>query len=84
MHTFSIEYNYYFELFVNFQISIRFTTENVIQCTFSIEPGCFNKQHESEFLEAGKTLFAPSLLVGLKFLAVPILPEWVIDNIPIP
>lgn len=54
-----------------------------MKCTFSIEPDCFNAQNESEFLKAGKTLFAPSLLVGLKFLAVPVLPKWMIDMIPV-
>lgn len=64
------------------QLSVRFTTENVIKCTFSIDPGCFDKNEQSEFLKAGETLFSPSILVALKFLLVPILPEWLIDYIP--
>lgn len=65
------------------QISVRFTTENVIKCTFSIDPGCFNKEQESEFLIEGKKLFAPSTLVALKFLANPLLPIWAMDLIPV-
>ncbi|XP_055306508.1 probable cytochrome P450 6a13 [Sitodiplosis mosellana] len=65
-------------------ISVRFTTENVIKCTFSIDPGCFNKEQESEFLEAGKRLFAPSFMAALKFLSIPLLPQWALDLIPVP
>ncbi|XP_031635618.1 cytochrome P450 6B1-like [Contarinia nasturtii] len=65
-------------------IAVRFTTENVIKCTFSINPGCFDKNVESEFLKIGKTLFEPSFWVGMKFLVHPILPQWALDLIPIP
>lgn len=67
-----------------FQLGLRFTTENVVKCVFSIDAGCFNKKTESEFLDIGKSIFAPSFLVGLKFLAMPILPQWAMELIPVP
>ncbi|XP_031625910.1 cytochrome P450 9e2-like [Contarinia nasturtii] len=65
-------------------LSTRFTTENVIKTAFSIDPGCFEKDEQSEFLKVGKDLFAPSFLVGLKFLAIPFLPKWAFELIPVP
>lgn len=65
-------------------LSLRFTTENVIKCSFSIEPGCFDKENESEFVAMGKAMFAPSFWIGLKFLLMPLIPNWAIDYIPVP
>lgn len=56
----------------------------MIKSTFSIEPGCFDIDNESEFLKAGKALFEPSFVVGLKFLSIPFLSKWAADLIPIP
>lgn len=67
-----------------FQLCLRFTAENVVRSTFSIDPKCFNKENESDFLKAVKTLFAPSFLAGLKFLLLPILPVWALDYFPVP
>ncbi|XP_055325952.1 probable cytochrome P450 6a13 [Sitodiplosis mosellana] len=64
------------------EISVQFTTENVIKCTFSIDPGCFNKEQESEFLKAGKKVYTPSSLVALKFLSLEFMPKWAMDIIP--
>lgn len=56
----------------------------MVKCVFSIDAGCFNKQIESEFLDIGKSIYETSFLVGLKFLAMPILPQWAIELIPVP
>lgn len=63
---------------------MRFTTENVIKSAFTIEPDCFNKENKSEFLKIGDALFTPTFLLGVKFFAMPILPEWAMDYIPAP
>ncbi|XP_055303189.1 cytochrome P450 6B1-like [Sitodiplosis mosellana] len=64
-------------------VSTRFTTENVIKSTFSIEPKCFENGEQNEFLTAGKQIFEPSFLAGLKFLAIPFLPKWAFELIPV-
>lgn len=63
-------------------LSLRFTTQNVIKCTFSIDPKCFDRKIESEFMEMGREMFAPSLLVGIKSLIVLFAPKWAVDFIP--
>lgn len=55
----------------------------MIKCAFSIEPGCFKKEGENEFMNVPK-LFIPSLLSGLKNLAIFFLPQWIIEHIPVP
>lgn len=65
------------------QLCVRFTTENVIKCAFSIDARCFDIEKESEFLALGKSIFAPTLLAGLKFFLMPVLPEWALDMMPI-
>lgn len=32
-------------------LSLRFTTQNVIKCALSIDPKCFDRNIESEFME---------------------------------
>lgn len=71
-------------IFIDSQLCLQFTTENVIKCAFGIEPGCFDKEKESEFVAMGKSLFDPSFLVGIKFLLMIILPDWALEWIPIP
>lgn len=56
----------------------------MIKCLFSSDADCFNKHTESGFLDIGKSIYAPSFLVGLKFLAMPILPQWAMELIPVP
>lgn len=63
---------------------MRFTTQNLAKCAFSIDPGCFNDKEESEFVIMLRELFEPSFWVGLKFLSWPIMPTWAMDLIPIP
>lgn len=63
---------------------MRFTIQNSVKCSFSIDPDCFNKEVESEFMEKIKELFEPSFWVGLKFLLWPIVPKWAVDFVPIP
>lgn len=64
-------------------LSLRFTTQNVIKCAFSIDPKCFDPKTESEFMEMGRELFAPSLLVGIKSWKRRIASKWAIDFIPL-
>lgn len=64
-------------------LSLRVTTQNVIKCAFSIDPKCFDRKIESEFMEMGRELFAPSLLTGIKSLKKRIAPKWAIDFIPL-
>lgn len=54
-----------------------------MKCAFGIDADSFNREQNSKYLEIGEKMFAPSLLVGLKFLAIPILPRWVLDLIPV-
>lgn len=68
---------------IHLQLCLKFTTENVIKCAFSIDSGCFNKEEESEFIAMGKAMFEPSFWAGLKFLLMPVLPGWALDLIPI-
>lgn len=65
------------------ELSLRFTTQSVIKCAFSIDPKCFDNTNESEFLVMGRKLFAPSLLMGLKGLILLFTPKWAIDFIPL-
>ncbi|XP_031632668.1 probable cytochrome P450 6a13 [Contarinia nasturtii] len=65
-------------------LSMRFITQNVMKCAFSIDADSFNKDHDSEFLLLLKEIFDPSLLVGLKFLAWPHLSQTVADLLPFP
>lgn len=65
-------------------LALRFTTANVIKCIFSIDAGCFKKHEESEFLECGRNLFAPSFLAGFKFILIRVLPTWIVNLIPAP
>lgn len=65
-------------------LATRFTMQNVIRCTYSVDAECFEKSHLSEFLVGNRKLFEPSFLVGLKFMAMPILPRWILNLIPIP
>lgn len=64
-------------------LSVRFTTQNVIQCGFSIDPKCFDKENDSEFLQINRELFTPTLLVGLKFMAFFFFPQWAVEWIPV-
>lgn len=70
--------------FIGKQLAIRFTTQNVIKCSFSIDPKCFDSKNESEFLLMGREMFKPSFLVGLKFMSSFLLPEFVTNLLPIP
>jgi len=47
-------------------ICSRYTTETMLRCTFSINGGSFEKQ--SEFLDAGKAVFNPDPITGLKLM----------------
>ena len=55
----------------------------MVKSTFSIEPGCFKKEEENEFLKAGEDVFKPTFWIGLKFLSMPLLPKWAFDLIPV-
>lgn len=63
-------------------LSAKYTTQNVIKCGFSIDAKCF-ESGTSEFREIGRKIFEPSFANGLKYMLLPILPEWIIRNIPI-
>ncbi|XP_055306859.1 probable cytochrome P450 6a13, partial [Sitodiplosis mosellana] len=65
-------------------LAMRFAVQNLVKCAFSIDPLCFNKETESEFMSNVKELFEPSFWAGLKFLVWPIVPKWAVDFIPIP
>lgn len=54
-----------------------------MKCAFGIDADSFNKEKNSKYLEVGVKMFSPSLLVGLKFLAIPILPRWILNLIPV-
>lgn len=66
------------------RLSIRFTTQNVIKCSFSIDPKCFDNENESEFLVMGREMFQPSFWVGLKFMSSFLLPHFFVNILPIP
>jgi cytochrome P450 len=42
-------------------LAARFTTENVISVSFSIEANCFSDAKKNEFREMGKAIFQPAL-----------------------
>jgi len=63
-------------------ISAKYTTQNVIKCGFSMDAKCF-EDGKSEFREIGKKWFTPSFLSALKFMLYPVLPSWLLQNIPI-
>lgn len=65
------------------QLSAKFTTENVIKCSFSMNANCFEDE-PSEFRQIGKELFQPSPLLTLKIILITVLPEWVPKLIPVP
>ncbi|KAG4080258.1 hypothetical protein HA402_010750 [Bradysia odoriphaga] len=53
-------------------ICSRFTTENMLRCTFSIDGKSFERQ--SEFLDLGKSVFNPDIITGLKSMAAFFIP----------
>lgn len=65
-------------------LAIRFTTQNVIKCSFSIDPKCFDNENESEFLVMGREMFEPSFWVGMKFMSSFLLPHFITNFLPIP
>lgn len=67
-----------------FQLTYRFTVQNVLLCGYSIDAQCFDHNKTSEFVTAGRKMFEGTFWAGLKFMAFPILPNWLLDLIPIP
>lgn len=66
------------------ELCLRFTTENLIESTFSIDGRCFGDKGESEFVTALKTMVKrPSILVMLKFFLSMLIPKWISDYVPI-
>ncbi|XP_058055233.1 cytochrome P450 6a2-like [Anopheles bellator] len=64
------------------EISARFTTQNVVACTFGIDGDCFG-EHESEFRLMGRRAFQASHLASVKMMLgffMPTLANW----IPVP
>lgn len=57
-------------------------TQNVIRTTFSIDSFSFNKNRESEFMKINE-LFEPALFDNVKFLGASLLPQWLLDILPI-
>lgn len=57
----------------------RFTTQNMFKCSFSIEPRCFEINHDSEYLAAFQKMFAPTLQHGLKWVFCLFFPGWMMD-----
>ncbi|XP_053671080.1 cytochrome P450 6a8-like [Anopheles nili] len=64
------------------EIAARFTTQNVVACTFSIDGDCF-ADSESEFRRMGKRVFETSLPATIKTMMAVFLPA-VATLIPVP
>lgn len=66
-------------------MSLRFTTQNVIKCLFSVDAQCFDRNvKENEFLSVIKQLFSPSFFTAIKHISVFMMPQWFIERLPIP
>lgn len=52
----------------------KYTTENVVNCSFGIEAKCFQNLN-SEFREMGRKITQPSLIMGVKHLILMIMPS---------
>lgn len=65
------------------ELAVRFTQQNVIKCSLSVDAKSFDRQNDSEFLVMGRKMFKPSINVGLRFMAFVILPKWANDLIPV-
>lgn len=63
------------------ELSTKFTTENIIHCVFSINAECF-EPGESEFRQIGGKLYDHNILSAFKWLVRPILPQWIVNLIP--
>lgn len=55
------------------QLASRFTTQNVIRCSFSIDADCFSSK-TSEFRDWGKKIFKPTFWGGVYFTMMAICP----------
>lgn len=66
------------------ELSLRFATENMVKTIFSIDSYSFVRNQDSEFMKAGKVLFDPSTLVSFKNVIAPVLPQWILEILPIP
>uniref|UniRef100_A0A182PJG7 Cytochrome P450 n=1 Tax=Anopheles epiroticus TaxID=199890 RepID=A0A182PJG7_9DIPT len=64
------------------EIAARFTTQNIVACTFSIDGDCF-AERESEFRRMGRRVFDTSHLATLKMMMAVFLPT-VAKYIPVP
>uniref|UniRef100_A0A6E8W1Q2 Cytochrome P450 n=1 Tax=Anopheles coluzzii TaxID=1518534 RepID=A0A6E8W1Q2_ANOCL len=64
------------------EIAARFTTQNVVACTFSIDGDCFGEQ-ESEFRRMGRRVFETSPMATVKTMMAVFLPT-VAKYIPVP
>uniref|UniRef100_A0A182RXV9 Cytochrome P450 n=1 Tax=Anopheles funestus TaxID=62324 RepID=A0A182RXV9_ANOFN len=61
------------------EVAVRFTTQNVVACTFSLDADCFTEQ-ESEFRRMGKRVFDVSHMASIKTFTVTLLPtvaKWI-------
>lgn len=68
---------------IYFQLSAKFTTENVIKCMFSLDAGCF-EPGKNEFRQVGKKLLSPSLGTAIKFMLKPLFPKFMADIVSMP
>uniref|UniRef100_A0A182NA41 Cytochrome P450 n=1 Tax=Anopheles dirus TaxID=7168 RepID=A0A182NA41_9DIPT len=64
------------------ELAARFTTQNVVACTFSIDGDCFTEQ-ESEFRRMGRRVFETSHLATIKTMMAVFLPD-IAKWIPVP
>lgn len=58
---------------------LRYTTQIAFKCSFSIEPRCFDINHNSEYFELIREVFAPSYSLSFKWISCVLLPKWFND-----
>lgn len=59
-----------------------FTTQCVVKCAFSIEPGCFDPNQNSEFSTVLRKMYNTSFRSSLKFMFCSFFPKWMISLLP--
>ncbi|KFB52629.1 AGAP010966-PA-like protein [Anopheles sinensis] len=64
------------------ELAARFTTQNVVACTFGVDGECF-AESESEFRRMGKKVFETSLLATIRLILSLFLPA-IAQRIPVP
>lgn len=64
------------------ELSVMFTTENIINCVFSLDAKCFEPDG-SEFRQIGGQLYDHTIFSAFKWLVRPILPQFLVNLLPV-